>query len=105
LDFKAYRFIEESNGKLIISRYVVFNEVVKKGSLVGKTTWTLEVRMKLINLEHKDEKDAGVEKSTPHNETTFLIGTMVQLDQLELLDQVTLHEFLCGTTNEQQHVK
>jgi hypothetical protein len=29
----------------------------------------------------------------------------VQLDQLELLDQVTLHEFLCGTTNEQQHVK
>jgi hypothetical protein len=30
---------------------------------------------------------------------------MVQLDQLELLDQITLHESLCGTTNEQQNVK
>ncbi len=32
LDSKAYRLIDESNGKLIISRDVVFNEVVKKGS-------------------------------------------------------------------------
>lgn len=32
LDLKAYKFIEQSNGKLIISRNVVFNEVVKKGS-------------------------------------------------------------------------
>jgi hypothetical protein len=32
LDFKAYKFIEESNGKLIISKDVVFNEVVKKDS-------------------------------------------------------------------------
>jgi len=32
VDSKAYRFIKESNGKLIISRDVVFNEVVKKGS-------------------------------------------------------------------------
>jgi hypothetical protein len=50
-------------------------------------------------------KYAKVKKITPHNETTFLIGTMVQLDQLELLDQITLHESLCGTTNEQQNVK
>jgi len=61
--------------------------------------------MKLVNLEHKDEKDAGVEKSTSHTETTFLIGTMVQLDQPELANQITLHEFLGGTTNEQQNVK
>ncbi len=32
VDSKAYRLIEESTGKLIISRDVVFNEVVKKGS-------------------------------------------------------------------------
>jgi hypothetical protein len=32
MDSKAYRLIEESNGKLIISRNVVFNEVVKIGS-------------------------------------------------------------------------
>jgi hypothetical protein len=32
LDSKAYRLIDESNGKLIINRDVVFNEVVKKGS-------------------------------------------------------------------------
>ncbi len=32
LDFEAYKFIEESNGKLIIGRDVIFNEVVKKGS-------------------------------------------------------------------------
>ncbi len=53
--------------------------------------------MKLVNLEYKDEEEVGVEKSTPHNETTFLIGTMVQLDQLELPYQVTLHESLRGT--------
>jgi len=57
--------------------------------------------MKLVNLEHKDEKDARVKKSTLHNETTFLIGTMVQLDQPELHNQITLHERLCETTNEQ----
>jgi hypothetical protein len=62
LDSKAYILIEKSNGKFIISKDVGFNEVVKKGSKVGKTTWTLEVGMKLVNLEHKDEKDAGVEK-------------------------------------------
>jgi hypothetical protein len=52
-----------------------------------------------------NEEEVGVEKSTPHNETIFQIGTVVQLDQLELPDQVTLHEYLCGTTNEQQYVK
>ncbi len=31
VDSKAYSLIEESMGKLIISRNVVFNEVVKKG--------------------------------------------------------------------------
>jgi hypothetical protein len=46
-----------------------------------------------------------VEKSTPHNETIFQISTVVQLDQLELPDQVTLHESLCETTSEQQNVK
>ncbi len=61
--------------------------------------------MKLVNLEHKDEKDARVKKSTLHNETTFLIGTMVQLHLSELPNQVTLHESLCSTTNEQQNVK
>jgi hypothetical protein len=66
---------------------------------------TPKVGMKLVNLEHKDEKDARVEKSTPHNETIFLIGTMVQLNQPELPYQITLHESLCGTTNEQQNVK
>jgi hypothetical protein len=28
----------------------------------------------------------------------------VQLDQPKLRDQVTLHESLCGTTNEQQNM-
>jgi hypothetical protein len=32
VDSKAYKLIEESNGKLNISRDVVFNEVVKIGS-------------------------------------------------------------------------
>jgi len=36
MDSKAYGFIEESMRKLIISKDVVFNEVVKKGSLMGK---------------------------------------------------------------------
>jgi hypothetical protein len=64
---------------------------------VGKIVRTPKVGMKLVNLEYKDEEEVGVEKSTPHNETTFLIGTMVQLDQLELPYQVTLHESLRGT--------
>ncbi len=67
---------------------------------MGRIARTLKVGMKFVNLEHKDEEEVGVEKSTPHNETIFQIGTVVQLDQLELLNQVTLHESLCGTTNE-----
>jgi len=38
---------------------------------MGRTVRTLEVGMKLVNLEYKDEEEVGVEKSLPHNETTF----------------------------------
>ncbi len=44
---------------------------------VGRTAGTPEVGTKLVNLEHKDEEEVGVEKSTPHNETIFQIGIVV----------------------------
>ncbi len=44
---------------------------------MARTTKTPEVGMKLVNFEHTDEEEVGIEKSTPHNETIFQIGTMV----------------------------
>jgi hypothetical protein len=74
---KAYKFIEESIRKLIIISDVVFNEVMKKGSLMRRIVRTPKVGYKLVNLEHEDEEKMKIEESTSHNVTSFLTATMM----------------------------
>jgi len=77
LNSKAYIFIEKPIRNLIINSDVVFNEVMRKGSLTWRIIRTLEAGNKLVNLEHEDEEKMKIEESTPHNVTYFFIGTVV----------------------------
>ncbi len=63
LDFKAYRLIEESTWKLIISQNMVFNEVVMKDYSTKIDTKGPKIDKEFINMELEDDDEVGVEKS------------------------------------------
>lgn len=65
LDCKAYRFIEESIRKLIISQDVVFNEAMTKDSSTKFNARRSKVeRDSFINMELENVDEVGVKESS-----------------------------------------